>query len=122
MKPSHILNLSSVITKSFTVTAAALLLAQSAQAVSGIWSSNVDGAWNTATTAPWVGGVVASGSGFTANFASVDITADRIVTLGEPITIGTLIFGDTNSTSGLGWTVTDGGVAANKLTLAGTTP
>jgi len=75
--------------------------------------------WDTA--ANWQNSVVGTGSGNTADFNSVNITADTTVNLNSARTIGHLIFGDTDS-SGASWTLANNGTAANKLILAGTTP
>ena len=50
----------------------------------------------------WSGGV-AQGAGATADFNTLDITSDLLVTLNSPLTIGNMIFGDTNTASGGSW-------------------
>ncbi len=85
-----------------------------------IWTATATpAAWDTA--ANWQNNLVGTGSGNTADFNTVDITADTTVNLNSARTIGSLIFGDTDS-SGASWTLANNGVAGNKLILAGTTP
>ena len=97
------------------------LVANSAMAQSGTWNVNASGTWSG--TGNWAAGVVADGSGNTADFGQVDLTtADRTVTLDSARTIGNLIFGDTGTTTALNWILSNGGNTANILTLAGGTP
>lgn len=129
MKTRPIFNRSIPITNSFTVAAATMLLAHVAQAanVNGAWTQiaagDASGTWSNADTANWSAGAVADGSGFTADFSTLDITAVTAassITLGEPRTIGNLIFGDTDNTTVSRWILAAAG--GNGLTLAGTTP
>lgn len=91
-----------------------------APAADGTWDVNLDGNWSLATN--WVGDApanVADGANATADFSTINIGANRIVTLDSARTIGHIKFGD-NSNDGSntrGWTITDGGNAANILTL-----
>lgn len=102
-------------------SAALSLLANSAFAQSGTWNVNASGTWSG--TGNWAAGVVADGSGNTADFGQVDLTtADRTVTLDSARTIGNLIFGDTGTTTAFNWILSNGGNTANILTLAGGTP
>ena len=82
---------------------------------SGTWTNAAGGTW--ATAGNWSGNVVATGSGSTADFSTLDITADTTVNLDAPQTIGNLTFGDTNTASAAAWTLT-----GSTLTLAGTSP
>lgn len=103
------------------VLAISLGLSASANAASGTWTQlsagNASGSWTTPGN--WSGGTVASGSGDTADFNTLNITVDSTVTLDAPVTIGNIIFGDTTNSSAAGWTI---GNAGHALTLAGTTP
>jgi beta-galactosidase len=81
--------------------------------VSGTWTADANGNWSDASN--WFGSNVADGSGNTADFSTINLTADRIVTLDAPHTISTLNFGDTAPDHN--WTL----AGANTLTL-GTTP
>jgi len=87
---------------------------------SGTWTNAAGGLWGTAGN--WSGNVVANGSGGTADFGTLNITADTTVNLDSARTVGDLFFGDTNPSSAAGWTLANNGNAANILTLAGTTP
>jgi len=49
----------------------------SARAAGGTWTNNADGNWSA--TANWSGGTVADGDGFTADFSTINLTADRTV-------------------------------------------
>lgn len=95
-------------------------LAQNAGAADGTWNTTTSGlSWGTPGN--WLAGV-ADGSGFTANFNTLNPTASVIVNLDSPRTIGNLIFGDTDTTSAASWTLGNSNNVANILTLAGTTP
>jgi len=88
----------------------------------GTWTLDGNGSWSDTDTVNWSGGTVADGSGFTADFSTIDITADRIVSLAASRSIGNLIFGDTTTATAAGWTLDNAATPANILTLAGTTP
>ncbi|MDW7979247.1 MAG: BNR-4 repeat-containing protein [Verrucomicrobiales bacterium] len=89
---------------------------QIATPTSGVWISDANGLWSDPTN--WAGGTVANGPGCIADFSTLDITADRTVTLDSPRTIGTLRFGDISGNQNWGL------VASNNstLTLAGAVP
>jgi autotransporter-associated beta strand protein len=83
---------------------------------SGTWNVDADGLWSIPGN--WLNGISASGAGNIADFSTLNITADRTVTLDTPQTIGTLRFGDP---AGLqNWTVNSSSGAA--LTLAAGAP
>jgi autotransporter-associated beta strand protein len=88
----------------------------------GTWNIDGNGFWSDADTVNWNLDAVADGSGFTADFSTLDITADRIVSLTAPRTIGNLTFGDTATATAFSWTLDNNLTPANILTLAGTTP
>ena len=96
--------------------------AQFAEAATGTWTNTAGGTWSNADTGNWAGGIVADGSGNTANFNTLDITATTTVSLGEPRTIGNLIFDDTDNTTVARWILDNGGSASNILTLSGAAP
>jgi len=100
----------SLTTKVYTVTVL----------VTPTWIRDGSGLWSTSTN--WGGGNVANGSGATADFNTIDITADRTVSLDSPRTIGKLVFGDTVPASAAGWILSNNASVANILTLAGGTP
>lgn len=64
-----------------------------ALAADGTWIDVTAGPSNWSDTTKWIGGTVADGSGFTANFTS-DITATTTVTLDSNRTLGALVFSD----------------------------
>lgn len=82
----------------------------------GMWNSDSSGLWSDPTK--WSGGNVADGVGSTANFSTVNITADRTVTLDSSRAIGTLEFGD--PTGGNDWFLTANG--GSQLTLSAGAP
>ncbi|MCG3180187.1 MAG: hypothetical protein BIFFINMI_02544 [Phycisphaerae bacterium] len=86
--------------------------------IDGTWKQNVDGLWGVATN--WVSDNIANGDNKTADFSTLNISANRIVTLDSARSIGTLKFADTGTdgSNTRGWTITNGGTAANKLTLS----
>lgn len=88
-----------------------------ALAADGTWILNGNGNWNIQDGNPWQGGTVASGTGASAYFNTIDITANRTVTLTEDITVGNLYFGDTalSPTAYNTWTVNR--LASQVLTL-----
>lgn len=57
----------------------------------GSWTNDADGMWSD--TGNWAYGAVANGAGFVAAFDQVNLTADRVVTMHGPRTIGRLVFG-----------------------------
>jgi len=116
--------ISSPLRKTAVCSLLAAMAATGAHAASGTWTQisagSASGTWVDSGTSSWAGGIVADGSGFTADFSTLDITANSTVTLGAPRTIGNLIFADTGTSTAGSWTIA--GTGANVLTLAGTTP
>lgn len=109
--------------EALTATAMVTVVAAPAgPAASGTWTSAAGGSWSTSGN--WAGGppgVIAGGAGFTADFSTLDITADATVNLNAARTIGHLMFGDTAPTgSAAGWTLANG--TGGRLTLAGVSP
>ena len=78
--------------------------ASPAFAASGIWTADASGNWSDTTK--WSGGTVADASTFTADFSTINIAADRTVTLDSPRTISGLKFGD--PTPDFNWTLSGG--------------
>lgn len=68
----------------------------------GIWTSDGDGNWSD--TNRWTAKVVATGMGQTADFSTINISANRTVTLDVSRTIGNLRFSDIGSQN---WTLTN---------------
>jgi len=98
----------------------AFLIVANAPAADGDWSSTASGVWTN--NANWSGGTVADGSGFTANFNTVDPTGDLTVIIDTPQIIGNLTFDDTDTNSAAGWILNNNSDPLNILTLAATTP
>jgi autotransporter-associated beta strand protein len=90
--------------------------------ITATWTNPAGGQWGTAGN--WLDNIVATGSGSTANFNTLNISADTTVNLDSAQMIGNLVFGDTDTSpsSAAGWTLTNNGTPGNTLTLAGTTP
>jgi autotransporter-associated beta strand protein len=63
-------------------------------AASGTWNLDADGNWNV--DGNWDPGPFPNGSLDFAHFTNI-ITADRVITLGEPITASTIVFDGTNN-------------------------
>jgi autotransporter-associated beta strand protein len=75
---------------------------------SGTWSADASGSWDDATK--WSGAVVpngGNGGNYTADFSTLNITADRTVSLDSSRTIGNLKFGDTSGSQN--WILTSSG-------------
>ena len=84
-------------------------------AANGTWTQLTSGGlWSD--TANWSGGTIADGSGFNANFNTIDITANNTVHLDSARTIGSLTFGDTATGTAASWILDNNGNAANTLT------
>lgn len=71
----------------------------------GVWNVDASGIWSD--TNNWAGGAVGNGAGFSADFSTVNITANRTVTLDVSRSIGTLLFGDPSGTQS--WTLAPNG-------------
>jgi len=79
----------------------------------GIWINTAGGSWGTGGN--WQGGGIPSGSGYTADFSTLTLTANETVTLDGARTIGSLLFGDT---APYNWILNTG--TGGTLTLSGT--
>jgi len=88
--------------------------------ITATWSNPAGGEWGAEGN--WLANVVATGSGSTADFSTLDITADTTVNLDSARTIGNLVFGDTDTSTAAGWTLANNAVAGNHLNLVGTSP
>ncbi len=80
--------------------------------INGTWSNPAGGSW--ATAANWTNSVIAVGSGSSANFNNLNLTADATVSLNGARTIGKLFFSDTTPSNG--WILNTG--SGGSLTLA----
>jgi autotransporter-associated beta strand protein len=105
------------------LVAAAAAWSPSLHAQSGTWTNTATGGlWSG--TGNWAGGIVATGADNTADFNTLNITANNLVRLDSARTLGYLLFGDATTASN-DWSLDNNGSAANILTLAtttGTTP
>ena len=86
-------------------------------ATSGTWTNRNGGSWTNAGN--WNAGIIADGSGSTANFTTLSLPADITVTLDGARAIGNLNFDDQNTTKH-NWSINAG--SGGGLTLAGATP
>src|SRR5690349_940482 len=102
-----------------SIVCACLLAGMRAEAANGTWTNPNGGSWTNG--ANWSGSVIADGFGNSANFGTLSLPGDAIVTLDAPRTIGSLIFDDQNTTKH-NWIINSGAGGANQLTLAGGTP
>jgi autotransporter-associated beta strand protein len=94
--------------------------ASSLKAGSGTWTNTASGGlWSA--TGNWLGGAVADGTGNTADFSTIDITANNTVHLDASHTLSILKFGNTAISPAANWLLDNNGTAGNILTL-GTTP
>ena len=79
-----------------------------------IWANAAGGSW--AFSGNWSNGIVGQGSGITADFSELTLSANATVTLDSSPVIGNLIFGDMGDAST--WTISSG--SGGPLTLAAT--
>ena len=103
----------------------AAVLSEQAHAADGTWNptgfvSGGDGSGLWSTTTNWTGGTVANGAGSLANFSTLDIGVNSIVSLDSARTIGRLQFGDSTGGGSNTWTLNDNGNPLNVLTLNNT--
>src|SRR4051812_22351223 len=112
----------------FLGSVAILLVASASQAQnqSGVWVNTAASGnatlWSVQNN--WLNNLIANGAGFTADFSTLNITADSTVNLDSSRTIGNLIFGDATTVSN-DWTLANNGTgttqgAGNILTLDNT--
>jgi autotransporter-associated beta strand protein len=96
-----------------SLTGQTALLAQT----NGTWT--LDGSGNWSNPANWSGGSVASGGGAIADFSTLDINGEHLVTIDAPFTIGTLLAQDATTASN-NWTF--GGAGPLTLDNGGNQP
>ena len=104
-------NYSVVVTNNEGSITSAVAVVTIVPANDGVWITAAGGSWTN--TANWSGGVTATGPGKTANFGTLNITANATVTLDGARSIGQLNFADT--TPSHNWTVNTG--SGGPLTL-----
>lgn len=95
---------------------ACALMQSKLQAANGTWNTNGNGNWSDSTK--WASGTIANDNTSTANF-TLDINADRTVTVDTNRTIRSMVFTDL-TTASHNWILNRSGTAV--LTLAGTNP
>jgi autotransporter-associated beta strand protein len=86
--------------------------------VSGVWINAAGGSWTN--SANWSGGVVATGIGRTADFRTLNLGANAIVTLDGPRVIGNLLFADI--TPSHNWALNPGANGSLTLDVTNGTP
>ncbi len=84
----------------------------------GTWTADASGSWGDATK--WTGSFPANGAGNIADFSTLNIAADRTVTLNATRSLGTLRFGDSSGTQN--WFLNDSGGSTLNLEVASGTP
>ena len=84
----------------------------------GIWTNGSGGSW--LTSGNWQGGGIPAGSGYTADFSTLNLSADATVTLDGARTIGNLVFGDTTPSNN--WTLNTGTGGSLLLSATSGTP
>ncbi len=109
----------------FCFALAVAITSENATAVDGTWnptgfSGDGTGLWSDTTK--WTGGTIANGAGSSADFSTLNLTLDSIVSLDSSRTIGQLLFGDGNVTAAHTntWTLNDNLNPLNILTLNNT--
>jgi autotransporter-associated beta strand protein len=78
--------------KALTAFEVAALFAQGPDPAGGVWGQPVSGGWDRG--ANWLGALVPSGAGATADFSTLDISTDTSVSLNGPRTAGKVTFAD----------------------------
>ncbi|MFD0893653.1 putative Ig domain-containing protein, partial [Luteolibacter ambystomatis] len=84
----------------------------------GTWTNAAGGSWFNAGN--WSGSTIASGADKTANFSTLNLTANATVTLDGGWTIGNLVFGDTTPSNN--WTLNAGSGGSLTLDVTSGTP
>ena len=102
------------------ILAIAAVSAAPASADDILWSGATNGALNWNTDANWVGGVYPD-----ADTNRADLRKDwasAVINLSAPVTVNGIFSDDTGATGDTTLVISNGGTAANTLTLAGTSP
>jgi autotransporter-associated beta strand protein len=87
---------------------------------SAVWAVAGGGAWGTPGN--WVNNVLPNAANTLVDFSAVNIADDTLVTLSSPVTVGKLVFGDTDINTPGNWLVQDGSNPANTLALISSSP
>ena len=80
-----------------------------------VWTNPAGGSW--ASAGNWLDGAIGQGTGITADFSTLTLPANAVLTLDSSPVIGHLVFGDAGNART--WTV-NAGFPAGTLTMAGT--
>ena len=101
---------------------AAIAITQSAAPAATVnWNQlaggDASGSWATAANPPWSTGAL-PGTTDTADFSTLNLTADSTVTLDGNQSINALIFGDTATSSAANWILNPGTPGTSTLTIA----
>jgi len=83
----------------------------------GTWIADASAIWSDINR--WKDNIVASGAGRTADFSTINITANRVVSIDTSRTVGTLKLGDTSGSEG--WLFTSAGGSGLTLDTASAT-
>ncbi len=81
------------------------------------WLKAAGGFWSVATN--WQDSSVAEGAGLGADLSGVDLASDTTIHLDAPHTLGSVAFGDLDTSSPASWILDDNGSALNTLTISG---
>lgn len=104
--------------KSAVALGVILFGSSAANAANGTWTNDASSVWST--TANWLNGIVADGTDSTADFSTINISANRTNILDTSRTIGNLSFGDTNGTQF--WLLNSSGGSVLTLATSSGTP
>jgi autotransporter-associated beta strand protein len=112
--------LTGAISRASLLACGSMCAVSSVDAASGTWTGTITpGLWSDA--ANWSSATIASGSGSTADFSTLDLPDGQfIAALDTPRTLGSLTFGDADPASPGSWLIDNNVDPANILTLAGT--
>ena len=94
------------------------LIQPAARAADGIWTNTTSGGlWSA--TGNWSGGTAADGSGSSAYFSTMNITADNTVHMDAAHTLSALVFGDLVTGSAAGSADSDASVGSSVSAASG---
>lgn len=97
---------------------ATLSLVPLAAGLDGTWTNPNGGSWSEPGS--WLGGVIANGADFLADFSTLDLLADAEVTVDVPRPIGRLRFGDTDPSHD--WRLSPGAAGVLELVKSSGSP
>lgn len=103
-----------------SVTSAPAFLMISAPVGSGVWTNLNGGSWDVSNN--WSNGQIAGGIDSIADFSTLNLGLNPIVTLDGARTNGTLIFDDLNAATDHNWTLNTGSGGPLTLTVSSGTP